>query len=86
MKILLILLLIFALILAYTSYNLYKKVTFYEDKFGDIQFNIQQTIQTMRAIDLNGAFESNDEVGQVFDQMKNMVYLLEELFYEEKKE
>lgn len=83
---LVILLTIFVIILSYTSYNLYKKLLFFEDKFYQIENDIKLSIKYMKAIDLNGAFESDDEVGQVFDQMKNIVYSLEEILYEEKKE
>lgn len=83
---LVILLTIFVIILSYTSYNLYNKLLFFEDKIYEIENDIKLSIKYMKAIDLNGAFESDDEVGQVFDQMKNIVYSLEEILYEEKKE
>jgi hypothetical protein len=37
---------------------------------------IQRTLNTMRDIDSKGAFESDDEVGVVFDELKNAVELL----------
>ena len=59
--------------LSFLCYNLYKKVVFFEDKIIEIQERIQDTISIMREIDLRGAFESDDEVGSVFSQMKRLV-------------
>jgi hypothetical protein len=69
----------------YSSINLYKKIIFYEDKIVDIQEKVTQTLETMRMIDLSGAFESDDEVGDVFNQMKNLIEDIGEFIYEEEK-
>lgn len=70
--------------LSFLCYNLYKKVVFFEDKIIEIQERIQDTISIMREIDLRGAFESDDEVGSVFSQMKRLVDNLGQYIYEEK--
>ena len=71
-------------ILGYSTFNLMRKVENLEDnlletedEISDIKNNIKKTINTMREIDSKGGFESNDEVGIVFDGVKEIVYGLE---------
>ncbi len=71
-------------ILGYSTFNLMRKVENLEDnlletedEISDIKNNIKKTINTMREIDSKGGFESNDEVGIVFDGLKEIVYGLE---------
>lgn len=45
---------------------------------------LKLTINEMREIDINGAFESDDEVGSVFEQLKAMVEMLEVFRTEER--
>ena len=73
-------------ILSFLCYNLYNKIIFFEDKIVDIQDRVQSTIDIMRQIDLRGAFESDDEVGDVFSQMKRLIDNLGQYIYEEKEE
>lgn len=35
--------------------------------------DLTEMLETMRAIDLKGAFESDDEVGAVFAELKNLI-------------
>lgn len=72
-------------ILSFLCYNLYNKIIFFEDKIVDIQDRVQSTIDIMKQIDLRGAFESDDEVGDVFSQMKRLVDNLGQYIYEEKE-
>ena len=71
-------------ILGYSTFNLMKKVESCEDsllesedEISDIKSKIKRTIDTMREIDQKGGFESDDEVGIVFDGLKELVYGLE---------
>lgn len=49
----------------------------YDEFFQAMQTRLTDTIKTMRSIDIRGAFESDDEVGGVFQQMKAMVEALD---------
>lgn len=45
--------------------------------YSSLQSNLENIMSTMRNIDIRGSFESDDEVGAVFDQMKAMISALE---------
>jgi hypothetical protein len=67
-------------ILGYAVYNLMKKVEHLEDiiEEQDLEYfkqkaDIRETIKAMRAIDLREAFEKDDEVGNIFQGLKNIV-------------
>tara|TARA_R100000152_G_C6758253_1_gene182127 strand:+ start:14 stop:283 length:270 start_codon:yes stop_codon:yes gene_type:complete len=71
-------------ILTYSTFNLMRKVESCEDavlesedEITKIRVKIRDTIETMRRIDSKGGFESEDEVGAVFDGLKEIVYGLE---------
>ena len=71
-------------ILAYSTFNLMRKVESCEDavlesedEITKIRVKIRDTIEMMRRIDSKGGFESDDEVGGVFDGLKEIVYGLE---------
>jgi len=73
-------------LLSYSVYTLYKKVMFFEDEFLKIEEGINSTIDMMTRIDIGGAFEADDEVGDVFNEMKRLVDNLGEYIYAEEKE
>lgn len=68
-------------------FNTLRKLEITEDWFRDTKVKIERVIGTMRAIDLrgtfsgklleNGAFESDDEVGTVFQDLRDIVYSLD---------
>ena len=71
-------------ILGYSTFNLMRKVEGLEDslldsedEIAEIKLKIKKTIETMRGVDSKGGFESDDEVGIVFDGLKEIVYALE---------
>ena len=71
-------------ILAYSTFNLMKKVESCEDSLLEsedviieMKIKIRDTIDNMRKIDSRGGFESDDEVGVVFDGLKEIVYGME---------
>jgi len=45
--------------------------------FDAMQQRLMGTIELMRQIDIRGSFESDDEVGGVFQQMKSMIEALD---------
>ncbi len=55
----------------------------YEKFYLVMQKNIKQTIDGMRSIDLRGAFEADDEVGNTFKEMVRMVGMLDDLLDKE---
>jgi hypothetical protein len=45
----------------------------YDFRQSDTSQKLETMLQTMRDIDSNGAFESDDEVGSVFNQLKETI-------------
>ena len=45
----------------------------YDGRQIDTQIKVESMLERMREIDLNGSFESDDEVGSVFTQLKDIV-------------
>jgi predicted Holliday junction resolvase-like endonuclease len=74
------------ILLIYIIITLYRKVIVFEDKITDTEEQIKTTVQMMRNIDLNGAFESDDEVGEVFRMMNTLTESLGEYIYGEETE
>lgn len=72
-------------VLGYTTFILYKKILVFEDEFLKIENELNDTIQAMREIDIRGSFEADDEVGDVFNQMKDLIEYLGEYTYDEKE-
>ena len=62
----------------YVITNLYKKIETYEAWIKAYQNSIGMILENMRQIDANGAFESDDEVGQIFRMLKSQVLVLEQ--------
>jgi len=74
---LLILSLILNCILGYTTYNLYSKVTFYQQWYDNLASTIEEIYNQLSQLDQSGAFEANDEVGVFFSALREM---MKELF------
>jgi competence protein ComGC len=45
----------------------------YDSRQLDTQIKVESMLEKMKEIDLNGSFESDDEVGSVFTQLKDIV-------------
>jgi ribosome-binding protein aMBF1 (putative translation factor) len=45
----------------------------YDSRQIDTQIKVESMLEKMKEIDLNGSFESDDEVGSVFTQLKDIV-------------
>lgn len=50
-----------------------------QDEVNVTYKRITNTLETMKVIDSKGGFESDDEVGAVFDALKEELYKLKEL-------
>ena len=70
---------ILSLALSYAVYNLLLKQEQLEDWVEDYITKINEVNAKIRQIDYKGYFEVDDEVGQVFEQLKQEVQSLEEL-------
>jgi len=45
----------------------------YDSRQIDTQIKVESMLEKMREIDLKGSFESDDEVGAVFTQLKDII-------------
>lgn len=45
----------------------------YDNRQMDTQIKVESMLTKMREIDLKGSFESDDEVGDVFTQLKDII-------------
>ena len=77
---------ILTIALSYAVYNLLLKQEQLEDWVEDYIDRINEVNRKIRQIEYKGYFEVDDEVGQVFEQIKNEVQSLEELTEVEEKE
>ena len=57
----------------------------YDGYFDELQNRLTKMIESMREIDLRGAFESDDEVGGIFKQMQAMIESLDVFLLSEGK-
>jgi hypothetical protein len=67
-------------ILFFRGYGLIERIEEIEDTVAEYELRNEQTkealesmLQQMRDIDLRGSFESDDEVGSVFTQLKTII-------------
>ena len=82
------------MILGYTTSNLYNKNTKYQKIYQeqesdimdltnyilDVKEKIDSTYNTLLEVDMKGSFQSDDEVGVVFDEIKKITEELNEMF------
>lgn len=68
-----IILVIISLSLTYGVWNLLRKLERYEDAIAENTENYIQILNAMKEIDSTGAFESDDEVGSTFTDLKNLI-------------
>ena len=71
---------IFNILLLIRGINLVKQneqlrdaIAEYDDKQIDTQIKLESMLQKMREIDIRGSFESDDEVGAVFSELKETI-------------
>lgn len=87
MGLIIILLIIVLGVSIYINVNLYHKIQRYEDEFEDaekyvdelslyvhdMKENASNALRRMKEVDRKGAFESDDEVGYIFTEIKKIV-------------
>ena len=78
-----IILSIISLTLSYIVFNLTRKVERLETWVEDYAQRIQDTQQVLKEIDSKGTFEADDEIGVVFQSIKETVEELNEITEEE---
>ena len=78
-----ILLSIFILILSWTTFNLTRKVERLETWIEDYAQRVISTQETLKIIDDKGNFEADDEVGVIFQSIKETIDELNEITQEE---
>lgn len=65
------------IILFYRGYKLVEQIERYQQLYIDIEEDAIQTfdnmLEEMRQIDIRGSFESDDEVGVVFKELKDVI-------------
>ena len=57
----------------YTSFNLFRKVERLEDWVEDYSQRVIDADATLKELDSEGKFESDDEIGVVFEGIKNTI-------------
>ncbi len=72
--------LIFNILLIVRGINLVKQneqlrdsIQLYDDRQDDTLITLENMLEEMKQIDLKGSFESDDEVGTVFTELKNTI-------------
>tara|TARA_B100000795_G_scaffold72145_2_gene50831 strand:+ start:631 stop:891 length:261 start_codon:yes stop_codon:yes gene_type:complete len=68
---------------SYIIWNLFRKTELLETWVEDFTQKIQTIQNELKQIDVSGAFESDDEVGETFKQIQEIVNQLETLKGEE---
>ena len=77
---------LFFLISVFTSLLVYyslRRITQYEELILEIQQVIKFSTEKMKLVDSKGHFESDDEVGFFFEQLKQIQLSLDGIFEEE---
>jgi len=76
-----------SVILLYCTVNLFLKLERSEDTILDfmdahesLKRKLSNTLENMKAIDSKGGFESDDEVGAIFDALKKEIQTLEDVY------
>jgi|TARA_R100000322_G_scaffold1805_1_gene1808 cytochrome b len=78
-----ILLTLLVLTLSWTTFNLTRKVERLESWIESYAQRIQDTQNTLDEIDNEGSFESDDEIGVVFESIKSAINQLEKITEQE---
>ena len=73
MELIIIILTIFLAAAGFGIWNLINKLERYEDVIASNTESYIQILNAMKEIDSTGAFESDDEVGSTFQDLKNLI-------------
>ena len=68
-------------VLLYVVWNLSRKITVYEDNIEQFYSALTVTLANMRLLDQKQMFETDDEVGTVFQQLVDIVSNLRPILY-----
>lgn len=68
-------------VLVYAAYNSIKKIEILENTISYFYSKVSVTLHAMRVIDERQMFERDDEVGEVFNQLTDVVNELRPLIY-----
>ena len=70
-------------ILIYRGVSLIRELESVETRYNEVveQYEVttENMLQEMKSLDLNGSFESDDEVGALFTQIKDLIQYYKEL-------
>jgi HAMP domain-containing protein len=72
-----------AVTFGYTTFNLTRKVETLETWVENFSSQVNEVQTELENVDQSGAFESDDEVGAIFSQIKELVKQLEQFRGEE---
>tara|TARA_B100002019_G_C21266427_1_gene599686 strand:+ start:331 stop:585 length:255 start_codon:yes stop_codon:yes gene_type:complete len=61
------------LILVYAVFNLYRKIKVYESWILDVKEDVENLYKDIHEVDSKDIFEKDDEVGVVFEQIKELI-------------
>jgi hypothetical protein len=75
------LLAILSIVMTYLVVNLNRKIKIYEDAIQAFYENVSIVLHTMRSIDEREIFQQDDEVGQTFQELLDVLGLLRPLIY-----
>lgn len=70
-----------SVVLGYTTFVQFRKVEFYEKTVNEFYSRLSITLHAMRVIDERQMFERDDEVGEIFNQLTDVVNELRPLIY-----
>ena len=79
MELIVIILVIFLAIAGYTIWNLLNKLEKLEDFINLQEERDNQLLSTLRELDSRQMFEKDDEVGSVFDKIKEIIEAYKEI-------
>jgi len=63
-----------------------KRINLYENFFSKLYELINYSTEKMKLVDASGHYESDDETGFFFDQLKELQLMLDSLFQKEDEE
>ena len=81
MIVIIVILSLLTLSLGYATYNLLKKLEIYEKSVEEFYTSLSFVLHTMRVLDERKMFESDDEVGTVFQQLSDILFTLRPIIY-----
>ena len=80
-----IILLIISLTSSITLYYALRRINQYEDLISQFQQIISFSTQKMKLVDSKGHYESDDETGFFFEQLKELQLLLDNIFEQDEE-